>query len=458
MMIQISQKKRLARPANLLVLFLVSALLAGCASGDFSNPSPKTPAPPTSSNPNPPSLPALSPSTTVNDYAGTEMPGPFAASPENTVTLHLDQTGLAYQSSAVPTPQVPTSPLPDSSGTLVSWANFWDLGDNTGANGLPGLQEYGLSIEVPSRLAFLIASAGSQIAAMAPLQKSSCITPTSAATYDFITLFGASFSSATDTAYGTVQVSASGSSFQFSGNAQFTQSRISATTGLIPFGAASCIQSSDAANLGFFIDVPASAANGNTEVRAFLGPTGLLVANQQDANVDPLPGIIGMVEPSSALDVTQLTGSGVLYRAIELELGGAGTQWGYAEHHSDGTWVQAANPFDVLPATFPDLLELAASSSPSTISFSAQFPTVSFSFGAQDAQNPGLFPDAQFVYNPGGSTCPTGTSVFSVTQQTTFCSSPAVGMAAQHDGKYIILITGTNPLNHAPTLFVLVQN
>lgn len=139
-------------------------------------------------------------------------------------------------------------------------------------------------------------------------------------------------------------------------------------------------------------------------------------------------------------------------------MGGAGTQWDYAEHYSDGTWVQAANAFDVLPAAFPDLLELAASSSASTISFSAQFPTISLSFGAQDAHNPGLFPNAQFVYNPGGSTCPTGTSVFSVTQQTTFCASPAIAMAAQHDGKYIVLITGTNAVNGAPTLFLLVQN
>lgn len=233
------------------------------------------------------------------------MPGPSASSPENTVGLHLDQTALSYVSSAVPTPQVPTSALPDSSGTLVSWANYWNLGDNTGANGLPGLQEYGLSIEVPSRLAFLIASAGSQIAVMTPRQTGSCVTPTSAATYEFITLFGSSFNDATDTAYGTVQVSASGSNFQFSQDAQYTHAQTAATTGLVPFGRASCMQSSGAANLGYFIDLPASAANGNTEVRAFLGPTGLLVIKQQDGNGDPLPGLIGFVEPSSALDATK---------------------------------------------------------------------------------------------------------------------------------------------------------
>jgi len=31
-------------------------------------------------------------------------------------------------------------------------------------------------------------------------------------------------------------------------------------------------------------------------------------------------------------------------------------------------------------------------------------------------------------------------------------------LPAQHDRKYIVLITGTNALNNAPTLFVLVQN
>jgi hypothetical protein len=394
----------------------------------------------------------------VNDYVGTEMPGPFSFASENTVSLHLNQSALEYASSTVPIPQAPTGTLPDSSGALVSWANYWNLGDSTGANGLPGLQEYGLSIEVPSRLTFFVASAGSQIAAMTPRQSSSCVTPTSAATYQFITLFGAAFNYTTDTAYGTVQVSASGSSFQFSGDAQYTQGQTAATTGLIPFAPGSCLQSPDAANLGYFVDIPATAANGSTEMRAFLGPTGMLVANLQDANADPLPGLIGMAQPTSALDVTKLTAPGVLYRGIQLEFGGAGTQWGYAAHHSDGTFVQAANPYDVLPAFFPDFLELATSSNPSTISFSAQFPVMSFSFGDQDASHPGLFPNAQFVYNPGGSDCPTGTQLFKVVDQTTFCSSPAVGMSAQHDGKYVILITGTNALNNAPTLFILVQN
>jgi hypothetical protein len=51
-----------------------------------------------------------------------------------------------------------------------------------------------------------------------------------------------------------------------------------------------------------------------------------------------------------------------------------------------------------------------------------------------------------------------GTKLFSTVQQTTFCSSPSIGMAAQQDGKYIILITGTIGLNGAPTLFILMQN
>jgi hypothetical protein len=441
-----------------LAVLVLSAWMAGCASGDFSTQSPPVTPPPTpAANPNPPSLPSLAAATPVNDYVGTQMPG-FSYAPENTVALHLDSTALSYASSTVLTPQVATPSLPDSSGTLITWANYWNLGDNSGANGLPGLQEYGLSIEIPSRLAFFVASAGAQISAEVPRQNTSCITPTSAATYEYITLFGAAFNVATDTAYGTVQISASGNAFAFLHDAQFTQAATAATTGLIPFSAASCIESSDASDLGRFIDIPPAMENGNTEVRAFLGPTGLLAANQQDANGDPLPGLVGMVEPSSPLDVTKLTASGLLYRAIEFEFGGAVTQWGYAAHHSDGTYVQAANPFDVLPGSFLDLLELAASSSPSTISFSAGFPTFSFSFGTQDTNNPGLFPNAQFVYYPGGSDCPTGTQLFSVVQQTTFCSSPAIGMAAQHDGKYVVLITGTNALNGAPTLFVLVQN
>ncbi len=44
-------------------------------------------------------------------------------------------------------------------------------------------------------------------------------------------------------------------------------------------------------------------------LRAFLGPTGLLAANLQDANGDPLPGVLGMVQLSSPVDPVQVAGS-----------------------------------------------------------------------------------------------------------------------------------------------------
>jgi hypothetical protein len=80
--------------------------------------------------------------------------------------------------------------------------------------------------------------------------------------------------------------------------------------------------------------------------------------------------------------------------------------------------------------------------------------TGAFIFGSPDTTDPGLFPHAKFVYQITGA-CPAGTAAFA----SGYCSSPAVAIAGQHDGKYVILVSGIwVPLNNAPTLLVLVQN
>jgi len=90
-------------------------------------------------------------------------------------------------------------------------------------------------------------------------------------------------------------------------------------------------------------------------------------------------------------------------------------------------------------------------------------------FGTQDANLPGLFPDAKFLYRQDA--CPAGTESFGSaavpgTTAVHYCASPAVAMIGQHNGKYVVIVTGISvaanmsPLTviNAPTIFVLVQN
>jgi hypothetical protein len=87
-------------------------------------------------------------------------------------------------------------------------------------------------------------------------------------------------------------------------------------------------------------------------------------------------------------------------------------------------------------------------------------PNGGFLFGAQDANNPGVFPNAQFIY-PIAATVVSSCPVTMLDANN--CASPAVVVVGKHDGKYVILVSGIwdNPElgspQPTPSLFVLLQ-
>jgi hypothetical protein len=451
------------------VAMLATCALAGCASGSFSSSGSGTtggtPPPPSS---NPPSLPTPPAATVANDYVGTQIPG--SSAPQNTVAFHVNDPSLSYTYRNVPLPGVISDSVPNTSGIIDSYQGFLDLGATSGIPGQQaGAQYFGMAVEDPSRYAFFAYSQGPQLAAMVPKQTSSCVTPTAAATYDFVTLFGANFLPATDAAWGTVQLSASGSIFSFAGAKQHTESGATASTGQIPFAASKCTQSSTAAGLGYFIDTPASAANGNTEMRSFLGPTGLLVANLQGAdsggNPLPLPGLLGMVEPSTAPDPVQVSGSTsnpILYRVyIYQPANSTVVTYGLAGHDPQNRLTVQDDTLFSSTHTTGMLIGLGNIQNPNLVFTDSGEGVV---FGKPDPNHPGLFPNAKLLDQSTTfqiRSCPSGSAYFGGLQtgDLGYCASPAVAMVGLHDGKYIILITSISaPRNNSPTVLILVQN
>ena len=456
--------------AALAIAAWIAGSLSGCASGSFSSSSSGTTTTTPPPNSNPASLPPLAPATANNTYVGTQVSG--SGGPQDVVSLQLDQTAGSYIFSNVAVPNAQPNPVANSTGNYAPWWYFDALGDETGETGLPGAQYYGLAAEVPSRLAFAaVGTIGQQIAAMVPKQASGCITPTAAATYEYVALPGSNFNPATDSAWGTFRLSPS---FSFTGAKQYTESSAAASTGLIPFAAGSCVKSVSEPELGYYIDTPASAANGNTEMRAFLGPTGLLTANLQATdsfgNPLPLPGVVAMAEPSSPVDPSAVAGSltnELVYRAYVFQPSSSGAQFGLFGHDPlDAYLTDYGFDYFLNGAGATGFFGGWDSESPNTGSaLSAQ---QGIAFGAQDPKNPGLFPNAKFLYQPinGGPTydvpCPSGTELFAHgyfnNGYAEMCSSPAVVMVAQHDGKYVLLVTGIYVTQgNSPTIMILVQ-
>jgi hypothetical protein len=432
------------------------AIFSGCASGSYTSAKPpNSGGGGTTTNPNPPSLPPLTPATSSNTYAGTQAPGALA--PSNLVSLAIDQNSSAYGYRGIAVSTTPSNPVPNSNGLFDAWIDFRNLGDTSGTTGVGGPQYFGLAIEHPSRFSFFAYNSSQQLAAMVPKQSSACLTPTASATYEFITLFGPGFVPATDTAWGTVQLSASGSSFKFSGASQYTATSAKATTSLIPFGRATCTSQS---GLGYVIDTPASAATGNTEMRAFLGPTGLLAVDLQgtDGSGNPLalPGVLGMVQPASAIDLGAVTGTATnpaTYQAFVYQPQNTpAVQYGIFTEYP----VSLLSSFSSSVFTAKNQAGMMGGWQGMT-SFTNPFgvPLAGFFFGAQDSAANGLFPHAQFLWSTlPGTACPAGTR----SVPGGYCESAAVAMVSQHDGKYVVFVTGLlPPFNDTPTLFLLVQ-
>ena len=447
--------------------FVSAIYLSGCASGSFSNSgSPSTPA---TVSPNPPSLPPLAAVSTNNTYVGTQESGP--SSPENVITLQLNDAASSYVYKNIAFSNTPYNPVLNTSGLSATFADYTALGDTTGQSGLPGAQYFGLAAEIPSRLAIFGNLGGQQVTAAVPLQTKSCITPTAAATYQFVTLFNSNFVPATDAAWGTVSIAASNSGFEFTNASEYIQpgskSQVAATTSLIPFSAGTCTESKTEPAAGFFIDSPASSATNNIEVRSFLGPTGFLSANVEgvDTSGNPLalPGVIGMIQPSAPINITDVTGTAATlttYRAFVYQpTGPTPVQYGFFGQSTEvltsvndqiftetktagfqGVWTSLASPTNVL---------------------SAGNGTGGIVFGTQDPKNPGLFPDAQYLYETTDSCMPGSKYLGKTTisgESNSFCISPAIAMVGLHDGKYVVLATGTyQAAGGIPTVLILVE-
>jgi hypothetical protein len=398
----------------------------------------------------------------VNDYIGTQVQGGTSPLPENLADLHLSQTDNSYSYANIAIPGPAGNPLTDSTGLFASQDQFLNLVYTQTGRSKPSY--YGFAIEDPSRYAFFV-DAGLPVTAMVPKQTSTCITPTASIAFLYVTLPGPSFLPDTDTAYGTVQLSASGSTFTFSQAQQLNESGAAATTGLIPFGTASCGQSSANPELGYFIDAPASTANGNTEVRSFLGPTGILVQNLQSSdssgNPLPLPGVLGMIQSATPIDISAVTSLANTYRGVFLNgqpFGSPQTSYGF---WGEGSSLVTPSDGDTLVSTVGTTGLTGGWSAATASSLNAVGIGNAIVLGAQDAGHPGLFPHAQLVeLYSAGSTCPAGTQSYAQSATLVpYCSYPATVIVGQHDGKYILLATAQNVMeNNAPVVAILVQN
>ncbi len=256
----------------------------------------------------------------ANDYTGTATPGDLW-------TMHIDHTSNSF------TARDTTSAAAAISGTIGAAAGFLTFSVNNAASG------YAREILGRGVLARL-GDDTNDLIVLAQTPSGTCLSITGNVGFSFVTVPASSWSVATDTAFGSLSASTSGSTWNFS---RLTQATLSGS----PTNAGATLAPGSCSNS--LITVPPSATVPVTTTVA-IGPSGIFVADKGSG----IMGQAGVIQPSFPLNTANVVAAGYLGfwsepgAAVRTQIvafgGGSGTSMpGGAFPNDDPTQPHATN-------------------------------------------------------------------------------------------------------------------
>jgi hypothetical protein len=430
-----SMKERSVRVSRFALLFVGTAGLAavGCSGGKINN---------TADNPG---VAGGTSSAQYNTYIGTQTVDwssarlidngfPFQYGGAWDIALDDSSKFFSYQNPVHEGGSIAGLPnnLPPLAPTLGSFtgSSFLSLTANgTGAgSGTPGGAGYVL--EVPGEAAVL-RPGGDTIAPVVAVETSNCLTLTTPATYQFISLGVSDPGASTPfVAYGSVQASTSGVTWNFSNLKMYAFDGTDLQPTPLPAGG--CGETA----LGFAVSIAPSPATNNLEVTMQASPSGYFIMDQGQGvpslfsqapgATGPL-GLVGVEAPSSQLSTSAVVAAkylGFQYDAIDdivLDLPGT-LPVSFGQTAGSGTsMIGGAYPND-------DVTQTPAAN-------------ITIDLGAQDSANNGLYksvtvtvPDTYkaCIQQPYGSTDAKGNPT---------CIFKGEAVAGNPGGKYAVFVT-----------------
>ena len=346
----------------------------------------------------------------------------------------------------------------------------------------------GWAVELPDQDGGLLQLAGQPFVPLAPAV--TCPSMSSAETFLFVTLPDTMITTGTgsvdwnptvETAYGSVDISASGSTVTFANISQYI---LPSTGGGKLTNSSSVTGTCPSTVYGNTVAIPANATvtdpgdgtptTVTAQAMMGIGPSGLLVENNGSASgkhenvLGAGTGAIGLPKPSSAVDTNALVGAQYLGFFYGSGSSNDGTSSGTATSWSSSV---ASFGFTSLPSTCA-----AVAPQTSTMLYGGDFtgnnPAVStvqsgggygncdfaIDLGAQDASTNGLYPAATVYVGSGFATNTAGTTDCGLTNSYCF---PAVAIAGQLNGKFAIFLVGEDTAgspNQAWGIYLLQSN
>lgn len=391
------------------VLPILILLLAGCSNS------------PAKSASAPAGLPSLTAASESNTYLGIQSPA------------DMWQVSLNHNMNTFAAADLTNSSLGDILGSfsIQSPTDFLDLSQT---NVSPPFQPFGYALEIQGR--YVLLRPGSNTSPLAALVPGSCLDINGAVTFQFVTLPDRTWAAGTDAAYGTIQVRTSGNAWNFS---NFTQFTLAASSRSATLRAGTC----GAAGSSNAVSIPA-AAPATVPSTLAVGPSGFFVADQllvpSKASGAQL-GAVGIIQPSSALDATQLAGSayfGFVYEpaCASSQPCGAPTQMAEFSNATCPPGSPPPSPTAICGGVFSqdDLATLPTG-------------TTVIDFGAGDNTRFGLYTSATIQIPDPNLVC----------SQTGFCTVPAVAVVGNPEANFVIFLVAQDIVNNSPMVVYLLQ-
>jgi len=383
----------------------------------------------------PQGLPPVPTPSASNSYQGTQSPGDMWQ-------VSIDHTSNNFSAVDLTNPSAGTV-----LGSVVDQIGFLGLAQT---NVSPPFQPFGFALEIPGQA--LLLRPGVDTAALAALVPGICLNINGNVTFQFVTLPDQNWEVGTDAAYGSVQVSAIGSSWNFS---NFTQATLDSSQTNATLGTGTC--ATDAT--GGLVTIP---PNPPSTVSATLGvgPSGFFVADQFLARASGTSGAAGVIQPSTSVNASNVVGGSYLGFIYEPNVIASPTTC--SADCVAPTQMAAFSGSLTTCQTVPSSSGMCGGAffNDNLTNLKQASTDVTIELGTEDPNNFGLYKSATVTLpDPAGSpgTCTAPGVAGTDSESNPTCTLPAIAVVGNPENKFAIFLIAQDTVNNSPMVIDLFE-
>ena len=381
-----------------------------------------------------PELPSPGPS---NSYLGMQSAG------------DMWQASIDHTSNSFSVTDLNNSSAGTVLGSIVDQIGFLGLAQT---NVSPPFQPFGFALEIPGRV--LLLRPGTNTAPLAALVSASCLNINGSVAFQFVTLPDATWNAATDAAYGSAQVSVSGTTWNLSSIKQFTLGNSSDPSSL---GTTGTCATNTAGGLVMIAPNPPS----NVSATIGVGPSGFLAADHfLSTGSGTMSAAAGVIQPSSSVNVASAVSASYLGFIYEpnVTTGSATCVADCVAPTQMAAFTGSVTGCETPPSASGMCGGAFSNDILGNIKQASTDTTVEF--GTEDPSNLGLFKSARItIPNPAGSpgTCTAPGVTGTDSQGNPTCTLPAIAVVGTPESKFAIFIIAQDTVNNSPMTIFLFQ-